>query len=354
MPLKLVAPRKGKSPNYTIRGHYLGIAVNTSSRANKRSVALSELKKLERAIEQGNYPPKQASARDRERTFLSAAVAYLEAGRRPRYVARLIKHFGTTPLDQIDQAAIDDAAITLLPNVSAASRNAAVYTPVSAILHHAGVAIKIRRPKGAGGRTVTDWLRPEDAAGIIAAADAFDAEFGLLLRVLLYTGLRLGEALALCWSDVDLETGTVWVRRQKGGIAGEVRLRFDLQERLAAEKAFSGTADNDLPIFRFHQGGNLKHKLLRATLSYLGLHCPTRRPLGWRPPLHRLAWVNFHTFRHTFATWWRRSGGDSQGLLATGNWRDRRSAERYAHVVAREEWQRVEKLPSVEKAWNAS
>jgi integrase len=233
MPLKRVAPRKDKSPNFTIRGSYLGVAVNKSSGANKRSVALAVLRKLERAIEQGEYPPKQAPAGDRERTFLSAAVAYLEAGRRPRYVARLIKYFADTPLAQIDQAAIDKAAITLHPDASPATRNAAVYTPVSAILHHAGIAIKIRRPKGAEGRVVTDWLREQDAAGIIQATDTFDEEFGLLLRVLLYSGLRLAEALALRWSDVDLENGTVWVRRKKGGIASDVWLRLDLKERFA-------------------------------------------------------------------------------------------------------------------------
>ena len=93
---------------------------------------------------------------------------------------------------------------------------------------------------------------------------------------------------------------------------------------------------------------------MRAKLAYLGLVCPTRRPIGWRPPLHRLAWVNFHSFRHTFATWYRRAGGDTKGLLATGNWRDPRSAARYEHVVAREEWQRVENMPSVENTWKVS
>ena len=45
----------------------------------------------------------------------------------------------------------------------------------------------------------------------------------------------------------------------------------------------------------------------------------------------------------------RRAGVDVQGLVATGNWSDPRSAARYAHVVPREEWKRVDDLPSVEK-----
>jgi hypothetical protein len=38
---------------------------------------------------------------------------------------------------------------------------------------------------------------------------------------------------------------------------------------------------------------------------------------------------------------------DTRGLVATGNWRDVRSARRYEHVVPREEWQKVEQLPAV-------
>jgi integrase len=79
-----------------------------------------------------------------------------------------------------------------------------------------------------------------------------------------------------------------------------------------------------------------------------GLPCPKRRPIGWKPPEYRLAFVGFHTFRHTWATWMRRYGGaDVQGLAATKNWRDPRSAARYAHVVSRDEWDRVDNLPSV-------
>ena len=156
--------------------------------------------------------------------------------------------------------------------------------------------------------------------------------------------------LALRWSDIDLPNGTAWIRRQKDGIHSDIILRADLRERLSAH----GSKEPDERVFRFRQGGNLKHKLMRAKLAHLGLPCPVRPKIGWRQPQARLKWLNFHSFRHTFATWMRRSGMDVLGLLATGNWRDARSAARYAHVVPREEWDRVENLPSVEKTWNAS
>jgi hypothetical protein len=43
----------------------------------------------------------------------------------------------------------------------------------------------------------------------------------------------------------------------------------------------------------------------------------------------------------------RYGGADVQGLVATKNWRDPRSAARYAHAVARDEWNRVDQLPTV-------
>ena len=64
------------------------------------------------------------------------------------------------------------------------------------------VDLKLRRPKGTKGRVVTDWLRHEDARGIVQAADDLEPEFGLLLRFLLFTGLRLGEVLAPAWRRI--------------------------------------------------------------------------------------------------------------------------------------------------------
>jgi integrase len=345
MPLKLIPPRNKKTKNLYIRGTYLGIAVDKSCGTDRRSVARSILKRIEGEIERGEYPPRQAPPRPNEPTFLNAALAYMEAGGSRRYVAKLIKHFGETPLRDIDQAAIDDAAIEVYPGVTPGTRNTCVYTPASAILHHTGVEITLKRPKGAKGRVVTDWLVCEDAFGIIVAAESFDSEFALLLRFLLYTGVRLGAALNLQREDVRVTESHAWVRHQKGQPASDVRLRADLCEALAAHLA----SHENRTVFRFHQGGHLKHQLVRAKLGYLKLPCPVRRPKGWRAPPYRLAWANFHSFRHTWATWMRQAGADVQGLVATGNWRDPKSAARYAHAVARDEWSRVDLLPSVGK-----
>lgn len=341
MPLKLVETRNSKTANLYIRGSYLGVAIDKSCRTDRRSVALSELKRIEREIERGQYGHQATT----EGTFLSAAVAYMEAGRSRRFIAPLIKHMGARPLSEIVQAVIDDAAVKLYPDCSPATRNRCVYTPVSAILRHAKVKTEVERPKGAKGRIVTDWLTEDDAFGIISAAEKFDPEFALLLKFLLYTGCRLGAALNLRREDVRIEQSAAWLRHQKGQQHADVRLRADLRDALAAHLR----SHNEHRVFRFLQGGHLKHQLVRAKLAYLGLACPVRRPEKWRAPPYRLAWANFHTFRHTWATWMRQAGTDVQGLVATGNWRDPRSAARYAHAVARDEWSRVDLLPGMGK-----
>jgi integrase len=185
---------------------------------------------------------------------------------------------------------------------------------------------------------------PADAFAIIAAADAIDVEFGLYLRLLLYTGIRKSEGLSILPSDTQPDERAAWLRDSKNDDPRMLKLRDDIVGPLRIHlKDHKGDR-----LFKFKDGGHFKHLLTRAKLAVCGLPCPKRRPTGWKPPEYRLAFVGFHTFRHTWATWMRRYGGaDVQGLAATKNWRDPRSAARYAHVVSRDEWDRVDNLPSV-------
>ena len=54
---------------------------------------------------------------------------------------------------------------------------------------------------------------PAQAATIIEAAWAEDDQWGTLVWLVMVTGLRRGELLALRWSDLDLESGMLNVRR---------------------------------------------------------------------------------------------------------------------------------------------
>lgn len=276
-------------------------------------------------------------------TFLSAAVAYLEDAGATRGLHKLIEHFGTKPLAEIDQDAIDEAARTLYPNVKPITRNGYVYTPVSAVLHHAGVEITVRRPKGYKGTARTLFLLPPDAFAIIRAADHVDAEMGRLLRFLLYTGCRIGEALALKWEHVSLADRLAYIETSKNDDPQTVKLRQELCDLLQQHQKASGK------VFRFHQGGHRNFLFLNSKVTACGLPAIKRPKPGERMeiPPYRYSWVTFHAFCHTWATWMRRYGGaDVLGLVATGRWRDPRSAARCTHTAASEEWDRIDQLPS--------
>lgn len=352
MPLKIVQGRNAKTKNLYIRGSYLRVRVDQSCGTDRRSIAARILARIQGEIERGEFG-KDDAARDRGPTFLSTAIAYMESGHSRRYVAPLIKHFGKIALADIDQAAIDEAAVAIKPNGTPMNRAAAVYTPMSAILHFGGRDITVRRPKGWKGKERSDWLVPPDAFGIIEAADRFDPEFATLLTFLLYTGPRISAALELKREDVQIQRDKsgkltkreAWARPQKGQPHNQVMLHPDLCGRLEGLMA----SHERTRLFRWHYGSHLDYQLTRAKLAYLGIDCPRRRPLGWREPPNRLAWCTFHSFRHTWATWMRHTGVDVKGLVATGNWRNESSASRYAHAVPRLEWERVDSLPAMTK-----
>jgi hypothetical protein len=74
MPLKLIPPRKGKSPYWSLRGTYLGQYVDRSTKTSKRAIAKQVLEKWQCEIERDEFRI------DGEATFLSAAVAYMKHG----------------------------------------------------------------------------------------------------------------------------------------------------------------------------------------------------------------------------------------------------------------------------------
>ncbi len=179
------------------------------------------------------------------------------------------------------------------------------------------------------GNKSTAWLWPEEAARLFAEAEKIDQEFGALLILLCYTGLRLSEALNLNCTDVRLAEGFAFVPDTKNGEPRGVFLPPCVVAALANHPR--GMERNET-VFRFRKSGHL-YSLLRAAAARAEVDLPERSA--------------FHLFRHTYATWMRRFAGlDTKGLVATGAWKDRKSADRYEHVVVSEEARKAALLPT--------
>jgi integrase len=311
---------KSKTPPLYVRGTFLGVTVFRSTKTADRGLARRELKRIEDEIKAGRYQKSNGP------TFAAALVAYLKDGHSKRFYKPILEHFGETPLAHIDQDAIAEAAEALHPNGKPATRNRQVYTPVNAVLKHAGVTIGLRRPKGAQGEKRTQWLRDEAEAGrLFAEAAKVDAELSTLLMFLVYTGMRLGEALAIDGGDLDLESRVIYLPKTKNGQARAVHLTPYLVAALANHPR---GVEKGTRLFKFYKGQRLYQKLAKAT-----------KAAG-------VPWFTFHHACHTYATWMRRHAGlDERGLVGTGRWTDQKSVSRYAHVVTTEEARKADLLP---------
>ena len=170
MPLTLRPPRKGKSPNYEIRGTYLGISVERSTRTADRKLALKIKKQVEREIEAGIFTPKGGM------TFLEAAVAYMKAGGELTFLGPIIEYDGAYAIrdkvaETIVQQDLNHIADALYPNNTPQSRNRQVYTPIIAVLHHGGIERRFKRPKGWQGKKSKSFLEYDQAFALLAEAD---------------------------------------------------------------------------------------------------------------------------------------------------------------------------------------
>lgn len=340
MPIKLVPPKPGKTPNYYIRGTYLGQYVDESTGTPKQEVARQFRRLTIEAIERGEYASRRKVKL--EPTFLEAAIAYIASGGERRFIGEfdedsgnwkpgLITHFGETKLKDITQQSIDEAALTLYPDATPATRNRQVYTPASAILKHAGVQLALRRPKGAQGSQRTLWMQPDKAARLLKSAKTVDLEFHVFLTTLLYTGARLSDVLDLPCERVFLSDSFAYIDKTKNDDPRGVHLPPPLVAALANHP--SGL-DRTGKVFRFRKNGHL-----------YSLMAKVKKAAG--PDLD---FVSFHVLCHTWATWMRRYAKlDTRGLVGTKRWKDMKSAARYEHVVASEESRKADLLPTPEQ-----
>ncbi|NVN90190.1 MAG: integrase family protein [Desulfuromonadales bacterium] len=80
-------------------------------------------------------------------------------------------------------------------------------------------------------------MPPETIPAFFKALDELKGDNGAdLFRVLLFTGMRKGEAMPLKWSDVDLENKSLHVQDTKGGTSLDIPISGHLAEILLKRK----------------------------------------------------------------------------------------------------------------------
>lgn len=201
-------------------------------------------------------------------------------------------------------------------------------------------------------RRNVEALTPDEATKMVRAAP--DHSLGALWVLLLAMGLRLGEALALRWEDVDTDKGTLAVRRS----VGRVRATPDADGKRATALLVGRTktpASTDvlpLPVvvgkaLRQHRAAQAKKQVAAPAWENPGLIFTTETGglLDGRNVLR--AWKSFakkagitrdtrlHLLRHSTATFLLSEGVPMEVIRAMlRHTRLATTSDLYAHVTA--------------------
>jgi integrase len=123
-----------------------------------------------------------------------------------------------------------------------------------------------------------------------------------LVFFMLATGVRIGEALAAVWSEVDFEAGTVRITSTLVRVKGEGLLRKGTKSR-AGERTLP-LPDSAVAMLRrrFMSGARLDQPLFPDVVGGFRDPANVRRELREARGAETLAWITSHTFRKTAAT----------------------------------------------------
>ena len=149
------------------------------------------------------------------------------------------------------------------------------------------------------------WVEPEQVSSLLDASVDEDgrARVGrVLLGLLVGTGLRIGEALALVWADLDLGKGTLRVRESKTGAGVRtVDLPVALHEELVLWQLDAEHTNPADPVIHTARGRSQSPSSLRRDVLAPAVATANERleSLGIATVPANLG---FHGFRRTYAT----------------------------------------------------
>jgi integrase len=141
--------------------------------------------------------------------------------------------------------------------------------------------------------------------------EAVPAEWRLFFELLAHTGLRIGEAIALQWSDIDLGQRRLQVRRRY------YRGRLDTPKSDYGLRTIPLAPNLSQQLWRHRR--HQPDQALVFPSETGGYHDPSNiRSRTLKPAANKagLPWLGFHSFRHTCATTLFRHGLNTKQVQA--------------------------------------
>jgi site-specific recombinase XerD len=189
----------------------------------------------------------------------------------------------------------------------------------------ASPATDIARPKAAPGHPPTPALTPDQALGLLHAADTAPgpqrARTAALAAVLLFTGARVAEIISANLEDLDTEHGhrILRVTRTNGRhslpLPGPAATRIDVY--LAGRADLTSTP----ALFATRNGGRLFSADVRHAMRRLAIRADL--------PADLASHLGPRLIRHTFATLYLNAGGSLRDLQQAMGYAEPRATERY-------------------------
>ncbi|MGB3209482.1 MAG: tyrosine-type recombinase/integrase [Desulforhopalus sp.] len=179
---------------------------------------------------------------------------------------------------------------------------------------------KVVRPQADNKKT--RFLTRDEAKSLLNELGKRSVEVHDMALLSLYSGMRFGEVANLKWGDVDLFQGNIMLRNTKSGKNRAAFLTPDIRKMLAKR----GPGAPDKLVFPARGTTNTPHNRI-SRIFY-----DVVKKLFNENVIDKTLWVNFHTCRHTFASWLVEEGTNIYLVKDLLGHSDLKLTERYAHI----------------------
>ena len=181
----------------------------------------------------------------------------------------------------------------------------------------------------------TRYLNRDEADLLLKALAKKSTDIHDMSLLSLYTGMRFSEVARLRWADVDIFQGLIMIKNTKSSKNRPAYITPEVKKMLAQR---TQEKPEDL-IFPPARGDKKKLRPLIGNTYYHAVNNLFNQDLT-----DKKLRVDFHTLRHTFASWLVDDGTDLYLVKELLGHSDLKITERYAHIGSNQLRQAVMRL----------